>query len=67
MEIFRMTVRFIEEADGFDRLEQLQQHPQLEVYEKAYKIVDTYLQDGEDGVVPDSAFGATAASSGYNF
>jgi len=33
----------IEEADGLDKIEQLQNHPNNEIYEKSVKILETYF------------------------
>jgi HEAT repeat protein len=39
---------YIEEAEGTKKLEQLQEHENTDVYEKAAKIVETYFNEDED-------------------
>lgn len=39
----------MEEADGLDYLENLQQHEQIHIYEAAYKIVEEFFSDEDDG------------------
>ena len=40
-------LRYLDEAGGFDKLEELQEHVNEEVYEKALSIIDTYLGGDE--------------------
>ncbi|KAK7573841.1 hypothetical protein V9T40_011032 [Parthenolecanium corni] len=46
----------IEECGGLDKIEELQNHPNDQIYSKAFKIVETYFSeaDGEEGVLPES-------------
>lgn len=46
----------IEDCGGLDKIEELQNHPKDQIYNKAYHIVESYFSDGkEDGtVVPES-------------
>ena len=64
--------RFLDEADGIDKLEELQQHDSDQVYEKALKIIDTYLSVAEEiedeNLVPQIngnqfVFGQTASTT----
>jgi hypothetical protein len=45
--------QFVDEAEGLDKLEQLQNHPNEDVYKKAMHILETYfgLDDEEDALV----------------
>jgi len=44
---------FIDEAEGLSKIEQLQQHENNDIYEKAIKILETYfgVEDEEDGTL----------------
>ena len=69
----------IEEAGGVDKIEDLQTHENLQVYDKAVKILDNYLaQDDEDEMLatsdtPQTEFGFSTdqlqkvSSAGFNF
>jgi len=69
----------IEEAQGLDKIEQLQVHQNIDIYEKAVKILETYFaaQEEDQNVAPgvDStqqtfAFGAPTGNvpkGGFNF
>lgn len=35
----------IEECAGLDKIEELQNHPSDQIYNKAFKIVETYFSD----------------------
>jgi importin subunit alpha-1 len=39
---------YIEEAEGLDKIEQLQVHQNIDIYEKAVKILETYFAAEED-------------------
>ncbi|KAH9312060.1 hypothetical protein KI387_027095, partial [Taxus chinensis] len=43
-----MYARLVEDAEGLDKIENLQTHENTEVYEKAVKILETFLADEED-------------------
>jgi importin subunit alpha-6/7 len=60
----------VEEADGLDYLENLQQHEQIHIYEAAYKIVEEFFSDedegeGEENGVP-AEFGASQNGDSTN-
>lgn len=38
----------VEEMGGLDKLEKLQEHENEEIYRKAFALVDTYFNVGED-------------------
>lgn len=47
-------VELIEECGGLDAIEKLQSSQNDQIYQAAYRIIDTYFcDDGEDGVVDD--------------
>ena len=61
---------------GLDKIEYLQQHQNREIYEKSYKIINTYFYDDDDvevdsSVMPDAtpdsyAFSAAASATPAN-
>ena len=57
---------FVDEAGGLDKIEQLQQHANNEIYEKAVKIMETYfgMEEEED---QNLAPGVDAATNAYAF
>jgi len=65
----------IEEADGLDKIEQLQEHENADISRKATHILETYLGGHEEDVVAptiDSSgqsytFQAAPPSSGFTF
>lgn len=70
--------QIIDDAEGLEKIENLQSHDNTEIYEKAVKILVTYWLDEEDETMPpgDTAqsgfqFGGSevpnAPSGGFNF
>ncbi|PKA57715.1 Importin subunit alpha-1 [Apostasia shenzhenica] len=67
-----LYAQMIDEAEGLDKIENLQSHDNTEIYEKAVKILETYwLEEEDDEAMPagDSAqtgfqFGANQPFSG---
>jgi len=63
----------VEQADGLQRIEQLQEDPNEEVYQKAMKILENFFPIEEDGgaIADDGAqglqFGAAVPQGGFNF
>lgn len=54
--------QLIDDAEGLEKIENLQSHDNNEIYEKAVKILETYWLDEEDeNAVDDSA------QAGFNF
>lgn len=72
-----LIAQMIEDADGVEKIENLQTHDNTEIYEKAVKILETYWMDEDEtmppGDVPQSGFqfGGNAMpsvpSGGFNF
>lgn len=56
----------IDEADGLDRIEHLQNHAHENIYEKAVSILETYF-DVEDGEVENLAPQMDAQQGTYAF
>ncbi|CAH2244192.1 jg7432 [Pararge aegeria aegeria] len=65
----------LEECFGVDKIEFLQSHENLDIYQKSFEIIENYFgSESEDGrVLPDVSsptefsFGASSAATGYNF
>ncbi|RZC89696.1 hypothetical protein C5167_035690 [Papaver somniferum] len=72
-----LYAQMIDEAEGLEKIENLQSHDNTEIYEKAVKILETYWLEEEDEMPPpgDAAqtefqFGGTQPqlpSGGFNF
>lgn len=54
--------QLIDEADGSEKIENLQTHDNNEIYEKAVKILETYWQEDDEALPADDE-----AQSGFNF
>lgn len=54
--------QLIDEAEGLEKIENLQSHDNNEIYEKAVKILETYWLEEEDEPIGDGA-----AQPGFNF
>lgn len=67
--------QLIDDAEGLEKIENLQSHDNNEIYEKAVKILETYWLEEEEEVVEDGAqpgfdFGGTnfqVPPDGFNF
>lgn len=67
--------QLIDDAEGLEKIENLQSHDNNEIYEKAVKILETYWLEEEEEVVEDGAqpgfnFGGTnfqVPPGGFNF
>jgi len=61
----------VEQAGGLQRIEQLQEDVNEEVYKKAMKILENFFALEEDGGIADAAkglqFGAALPQGGFNF
>ena len=73
-----LYARYIDEAEGLEKIENLQTHDNNEIYEKAVKILETYWLEEEDeqNLAPGAegaqnfAFGSSQAAAppgGFNF
>ncbi|KAF7146400.1 hypothetical protein RHSIM_Rhsim04G0232100 [Rhododendron simsii] len=56
--------QLIDEADGLEKIENLQSHDNNEIYEKTVKILETYWLEEEDETLPP---GDGASQPGFNF
>ncbi|KAK8960310.1 Importin subunit alpha-1 [Platanthera guangdongensis] len=55
--------QMIDDAEGLDKIENLQSHDNTEIYEKAVKILETYWLEEDDEAMP----AGEAAQTGFNF
>ena len=55
--------QMIDEAEGLEKIENLQSHDNNEIYEKAVKILETYWLEEEDETLPSG----NGAQPGFNF
>ena len=71
-----LYAQLIDEAEGLEKIENLQSHDNNEIYEKAVKVLETYWLEEDDETLPgDNAqqgfpFGGndpSGPSSGFNF
>ncbi|KAK6161048.1 hypothetical protein DH2020_004429 [Rehmannia glutinosa] len=56
--------QLIDEAEGLEKIENLQSHDNNEIYEKAVKILETYWLEEDDETLPAAADGT---QPGFNF
>eukprot|EP01120_Amphizonella_sp_Union-15-10_P011148 TRINITY_DN4655_c0_g1_i3.p1 TRINITY_DN4655_c0_g1~~TRINITY_DN4655_c0_g1_i3.p1 ORF type:complete len:458 (-),score=118.47 TRINITY_DN4655_c0_g1_i3:2-1375(-) len=55
----------VEEAEGLDKIEDLQTHDNEEIYEKAIKMIEKYFREEEENIAPNGAMEAEGAT--YQF
>ncbi|VFQ76262.1 unnamed protein product [Cuscuta campestris] len=55
--------QFIDDADGLEKIENLQSHDNTEIYEKAVKILEAYWLDDEEETLPTD----DGTQNGFNF
>ncbi|KAL5700976.1 hypothetical protein ACHQM5_026364 [Ranunculus cassubicifolius] len=55
--------QMIDEAEGLEKIENLQSHDNSEIYEKAVKILETYWLEDDDDTLPPG----DAAQAGFRF
>ncbi|KAJ6359663.1 hypothetical protein OIU76_016926 [Salix suchowensis] len=58
-----LYAQMIDDADGLEKIENLQSHDNSEIYEKAVKILETYWLEEEDETMPPG----DASQSGFQF
>nr|XP_010914512.1 importin subunit alpha-1b [Elaeis guineensis] len=58
-----LYAQMIDEAEGLEKIENLQSHDNTEIYEKAVKILETYWLEEEDDAMP----AGDAAQTGFHF
>ncbi|KAJ2141112.1 Importin subunit alpha-1, partial [Coemansia sp. RSA 637] len=59
---------FIEEAGGMDKIHNLQLHDNIEIYKKAYSIIDKYFsEEGEEDEDSELMPGVDQQTGQFNF
>ncbi|KHN03948.1 Importin subunit alpha [Glycine soja] len=58
-----LYAQMIDDAEGLEKIENLQSHDNTEIYEKAVKILETYWMEEDDETMPPG----DASQSGFNF
>ncbi|RDX59020.1 Importin subunit alpha-2, partial [Mucuna pruriens] len=58
-----LYAQMIDDAEGLEKIENLQSHDNNEIYEKAVKILETYWLEDEDETLPSG----DGAQPGFNF
>ncbi|WJX80044.1 hypothetical protein P8452_63092 [Trifolium repens] len=58
-----LYAQMIDDAEGLEKIENLQSHDNTEIYEKAVKILETYWLEEDDEVMPPG----DASQPGFNF
>lgn len=51
LDCLESAVDLIEECEGLDKIEQLQNSPNEQIYQGAYKLIDTYFGEEEEGEI----------------
>lgn len=51
----------VENDGGLELIEQLQMHPNHQIYQRALKILENFFQDENDGLMMDSSAAANSA------
>ena len=67
--------QYVDEADGLEKIESLQNHTNNDIYEKAMRLLETYFgleDDDAQNLLPEVqgdqfAFGAAAPTGGFQF
>lgn len=58
-----LFAQMIDDAEGLEKIENLQSHDNNEIYEKAVKILETYWTEEDDEIVPPG----DDSQSGFQF
>ncbi|CAI8603516.1 unnamed protein product [Vicia faba] len=58
-----LYAQLIDDAEGLEKIENLQSHDNTEIYEKAVKLLETYWLEEEDETMPPG----DASQGGFNF
>lgn len=58
-----LYAQLIDDAEGLEKIENLQSHDNTEIYEKAVKLLETYWLEEEDETMPPG----DASQAGFNF
>jgi hypothetical protein len=58
-----LYAQMIDDAEGLEKIENLQSHDNSEIYEKAVKILETYWLEEDDETMPPG----DASQSGFQF
>ncbi|GKV18461.1 hypothetical protein SLEP1_g28838 [Rubroshorea leprosula] len=56
-----LYAQMIDDAEGLEKIENLQSHDNTEIYEKVVKVLETYWSDEDDGTLPPG----DASQSGF--
>jgi hypothetical protein len=75
MEAPNVFAQYIDEAEGLEKIESLQNHTNDDIYQKAMRLLETYFgleDDDAQNLMPEVqgdqfAFGAGAPTGGFNF
>ena len=59
-----LYAQMIDDAEGLEKIENLQSHDNNEIYEKAVKILETYWLEEEDETLPP---GDASSQPGFRF
>lgn len=70
-----LFAQYVDEADGLEKIESLQNHTNNDIYEKAMRLLETYFgleDDDAQNLLPEVqgdqfAFGAAAPTGGFQF
>ena len=58
-----LYAQMIDDAEGLEKIENLQSHDNAEIYEKAVKVLETYWLEDEDETMPSG----DASQTGFHF
>ncbi|GAU37469.1 hypothetical protein TSUD_207050 [Trifolium subterraneum] len=69
---FNLYAQMIEDSEGLEKIENLQNHDNNEIYERAVKLLETFWLEEDETILPSgdddqSGFMASVPSGGFNF